>query len=37
VGGVMTTMEATTAHYDSTHNHCHEPLLVGWKGVLHEV
>ena len=26
----------TEAH-DSTLDHCHEPLLVGWKGVLHEV
>jgi hypothetical protein len=25
-------LEATTAHCYSTHNHCHEPLLVGGKG-----
>jgi hypothetical protein len=26
----------TKPDHDSTPYHCHEPLLVGWKGVLHE-
>ena len=31
-GGTRWRLEATTAHCYSTHNHCHEPLLVGGKG-----